>query len=290
MKEEAGSARGVVLITGTSSGIGLASVVAAARSGFTTVATLRDLSRADALRTAAREAGVELDIRRLDTTDEASIADTVEGVLATHGRLDAVVNNAGVGSVGTLELLSMEQIRAAFEVNFFGTIAVTRAVLPHLRTSRGRLVTVGSAYGVAGQPFNEPYCAAKAAVEVYLESLAPVAAELGVGVSVVEPGPVASSFVANIPVDRPALLASAGDYGPAFRNYLEHVPRMIASAVQTPEEVATTVLDVLTAPVPPFRIQTSQFSKDFVAGKLADTDGTTVVSTARKWLGAAHVG
>jgi len=290
MREKIESARGVVLITGTSSGVGLASAITAARAGFTTVATLRDPGRADALRAAGDEAGVELDIRRLDITDEASIADAVGSVLATHGTLDAVVNNAGVGSVGTLELLTMEQIRAAFEVNFFGTIAVTRAVLPHLRANRGRLVTVGSAYGVAGQPFNEPYCAAKAAVEAYLESLAPVAAEVGVAVSVIEPGPVSSSFVANIPVDRPAMLAAAGDYGPAFRNYLEHVPRMIGSAVQTPEEVAATVLDVLTDPMPPFRVQTSQFAKDFVAEKLADTDGAAVVSTARKWLGATDVG
>ncbi|MBF6049186.1 SDR family NAD(P)-dependent oxidoreductase [Streptomyces sp. NRRL B-1677] len=290
MKDKAGPARGVVLMTGTSSGIGMASAVAAAGAGFTVVATLRDPGRADALRAAASEAGVELDVRRLDITDEASIAGTVAEVLAAYGRLDAVVNNAGVGSVGTLELLSMEQIRAAFEVNFFGTIAVTRAALPHLRASRGRLVTVGSAYGVAGQPFNEPYCASKGATEVYLESLAPVAAEVGVRVSVIEPGPVSSSFVANIPVDRPAMLAGAGDYGPAFRNYLQHVPRMIASAVQTPQEVAAIVLDVLTDPAPPFRVQTSPFSKDFVAGKLADTDGAAVVSTARIWLGATHAG
>ncbi|ANZ20523.1 short-chain dehydrogenase/reductase SDR [Streptomyces noursei ATCC 11455] len=286
MVEKAGSARGVVLITGTSSGIGLASAIAAARAGYTVVATLRDPDRAGALRTAADQAGVTLDIRRLDITEETSLTETVAEVAAAYGQLDAVVNNAGAGSVGTLELLTMDQVRAAFETNFFGTIAVTRAALPHLRASRGRLVTIGSIGGIVGQPFNETYCAAKAAVEAYLESLAPVADTVGVAVSIVEPGPVSSSFVDNIDLDRPAMLASAGPYTPAFGNYLEYTPAMLASA-QTPEEVAATVLDVLADPAPPFRIQTSQFAKEFVAGKLADLDGSTVVSTTRKWLGAA---
>ncbi|MFE6840104.1 SDR family NAD(P)-dependent oxidoreductase, partial [Streptomyces sp. NPDC057705] len=79
-----------VLITGTSSGIGLAAAVAAARAGWRTVATLRDVSKADALRKAAAEAGVELDIRRLDVVDEASVAAAVDGVIADYGRLDAV--------------------------------------------------------------------------------------------------------------------------------------------------------------------------------------------------------
>jgi NAD(P)-dependent dehydrogenase (short-subunit alcohol dehydrogenase family) len=290
MSDNAAPPPKVLLITGTSSGIGLASAIAAARAGFSTVATARNLDRTEQLRAAADAAGVNLDIRRLDVTDNASITETVRGVLDTYGQLDAVVNNAGVGSVGTLELLTLEQIRTAMEVNFFGVIAVSHAALPHLRASGGRLITVGSAYGVVGQPFNEAYCAAKAGVEGYMESLAPVAAEVGVTVSVIEPGPVASSFVQNIGVDRPAMLAAAGPYTPAFENYLAYIPRMIADAVQTSEEVAETVLRALTDPAPDFRIQTSKSSKEFVAVKLADVDGAAVQSTTRQWLGAARVG
>jgi NAD(P)-dependent dehydrogenase (short-subunit alcohol dehydrogenase family) len=290
MIDNAASTPKVLLITGTSSGIGLASAIAAARAGFSTVATARNLDRTERLRAAADAADVNLDIRRLDVTDNASITETVHGVLDTYGRLDAVVNNAGVGSVGTLELLTLEQVRAAMEVNFFGVIAVSQAALPHLRASGGRLITVGSAYGVVGQPFNEAYCAAKAGVEGYMESLAPVAAEVGVTVSVVEPGPVASSFVQNIGVDRPAMLAAAGPYAPAFENYLAYIPRMIADAVQTPEEVAETVLRALTDTAPAFRIQTSTSAKEFVAVKLVDVDGAAVQSTTRQWLGAARVG
>lgn len=284
MKDNEKSAARVVLITGTSSGVGLAAAVGAAKAGFTTVATVRDLDRTGELRAAADDAGVSLDVRRLDVTEEMSVTEAVRGVLGTYGRLDAVVNNAGVGSVGTLELLTLEQIRATLEVNFFGVVNVSKAVMPHLRATGGRLVTVGSAFGVAGQPFNEMYCAAKAAVEGLMESLASVAAEVGVTVSVIEPGPISSSFVKNIPVDRQAMLKNAGPYASAFQNYMRRIPRMIAAEVQTPEEVAETVLFALTDPSPAFRLQTSRFSREFVAAKLADADGSAVQAATRQWL------
>ncbi|WP_328395732.1 SDR family NAD(P)-dependent oxidoreductase [Nocardia sp. NBC_00416] len=288
MTEIASSATRTVLITGTSSGVGLASAVAAAQAGWRTVATVRDLDRTENLRAAARAAGVELDIRRLDVTEPESVEETISGVADAYGRLDAVVNNAGVGSVGTLELLTLEQIRASMEVNFFGVLAVSRAALPHLRASSGRLIVVGSAYGAVGQPFNEPYCAAKAATEVYMESLAPVAAEVGVTVSVIEPGPIASNFFDNIPVDRAAMRESAGQYKAAYENYLVHIPNLIAGAVQTPEKVAESVLYTLTDPAPAFRVQTSDFSRNFVADKLIDVDGAAVQSITRQWLSPAN--
>ena len=94
------------------------------------MATLRDLGRSAALRTAAAEAGVELDVRRLDVTDEDSIAAAVDGVIADHGRLDAVVNNAGAGHLGTLENESVAEVRKVMEVNFFGVLNVSKAACP----------------------------------------------------------------------------------------------------------------------------------------------------------------
>src|SRR5665213_1312125 len=144
----------VALITGTSSGIGLSSAVAAAKHGFTTVATLRDPSKDGALRAAAEAAGVTLDIRRLDVVDEGSIASCIDGVVTEHGSLDVLVNNAGRGFVGTIEQVSMDEMRDIMEVNFFGVVATTKAALPHLRAARGRVITVTSVGGVVGQPFN----------------------------------------------------------------------------------------------------------------------------------------
>ncbi|MFE6081524.1 SDR family NAD(P)-dependent oxidoreductase [Streptomyces virginiae] len=273
-----------VLITGTSSGIGLAAAIAAARAGWRTVATLRDTGRADALRKAAVEAGVEIDIRQLDVVDEASVAAAVEGVVADYGRLDAVVNNAGAGHVGTLELESVADVREVMEVNFFGVLNVSKAALPHLRATGGRLITVTSVGGVIGQPFNEAYCAAKFAVEGYMESLAPVAGAVGVSVSVIEPGAVATEFVNNIGLDLEARIAAAGPYSDALRHYVERTVGQFMNGAQTPAGAAESVMEALTVERPAFRIQTSQWARDFTGNKLVDQDGSAVVGMTGAWV------
>ncbi|MFJ3635137.1 SDR family NAD(P)-dependent oxidoreductase [Streptomyces sp. NPDC090112] len=274
-----------VLITGTSSGIGLAAAVAAAQAGWRTVATLRAPSRADALRTAAAAAGVDIDIRRLDVVDADSVAAAVDGVIADYGRLDAVVNNAGAGHVGTLELETVADVREVMEVNFFGVLNVSKAALPHLRATGGRLITVTSVGGVIGQPFNEAYCAAKFAVEGYMESLAPVARTLGVSVSVVEPGAVATEFVNNIGLDLEARIAAAGPYSEALRTYIDRtVSQFTEGSAQTPAGAAESVMEALTAETPAFRIQTSPWARDFTATKLSDQDGSAVLGMTGTWV------
>jgi NAD(P)-dependent dehydrogenase (short-subunit alcohol dehydrogenase family) len=273
----------VLLVTGASSGIGLATAVGAARAGFTVVATVRDPDRAGALTDAAMAAGVDVDVRKLDVTDAESVARCVEGVLSSYGRLDALVNNAGAAHLGTLETDSIDGVRAAFEVNFFGVVAMSRAAMPHLRASGGRLVTVSSVGGIVGQPFNEAYCAAKFAVEGFMESLAPVAATVGVRVSVVEPGAVASSFVANAGVDFPAMLAAAGPYAPALLGYAGHVAASFASP-QSAEDAAAVIVDTLLAANPAFRVQTSDTARSFVSVKLADLTGHAVQGLMSTWV------
>ncbi|WP_395292626.1 SDR family oxidoreductase [Kitasatospora hibisci] len=275
----------VVLITGTSSGIGLAAAVAAARAGHHVVATMRDTGRADALRAAAAEAGVaeRVEVARLDVTDTASVTECLDAVLARHGRLDAVVNNAGAGYVGTVEQDGLDPVRATMEVNFFGVVDVTRAALPHLRASGGRVITVTSVGGVVGQPFNEAYCAAKFAVEGFMESLAPVAASVGVHVGVVEPGAVASEFIGNQGIDLPALLDAAGPYAPALKAYVDRTLAAFGQA-QTPQEAAEPIVEALTAEHPPFRVQTSDRARAFVGTKLADLDGSVVQHLTGSWV------
>lgn len=276
--------RKILLLTGTSSGIGLATAVAAAQAGWQTVATLRTPGRADKLRAAADEAGVTLDIRTLDVTDTASVATAVSGVLSDYGRLDALVNNAGAGHVGTIENESMDDVRRTMEVNFFGVVQTTKAVLPHLREAGGRLVTVTSVGGVVGQPFNEAYCAAKFAVEGFMESLAPVAARTGVTVSLVEPGAVATEFVANAKVDPATLIAAAGPYAPSLMAYHERTQAAYGHA-QTSADVAACVLEVLASERPPFRVQTSDWARDFVGTKLGDLDGSRTIALTDSYLG-----
>ncbi len=278
----------VVLITGTSSGIGLATALAAARAGFTTVATLRDPGRDKALREAAAEAGVELDVRQLDVTDLASVEACVEGVAKDHGRLDAVVNNAGVSNFDpTLEMSTDAALRANLDVNFFGVAAVSRAAMPLLRAAGGRLVTVGSVHGVVGQPFNEAYCAAKFAVEGFLEALAPVAEAHGVAVSIVVPGFVADTDFGVFPdVDRTTIQAASGPYARTFADYVAWVGSQgWEGAGQTAAEVADVVVRTLTSPRPPFRVPTNRWAAEYLDSKLADRDGAAVQTLARTWIG-----
>ncbi|MFI6048786.1 SDR family NAD(P)-dependent oxidoreductase [Streptomyces violascens] len=280
------TAERTVLITGTSSGIGLAAAVGAARAGLRVVATMRDTGKAGPLREAAAEARVadRVAVKRLDVVDAGSVMACLGEVIDEYGRLDALVNNAGAGYVGTVEQDGMDPVRATMEVNFFGVVEATRAALPHLRASQGRVITVTSVGGVVGQPFNEAYCAAKFAVEGFMESLAPVAATLGVHVTVVEPGAVASEFVASQELDVPALLEAAGPYAPALQAYIERATKTFTGA-QTPDEAAAPVVAALIADRPPFRVQTSDWARDFTGTKLADLDGSAVLSLTGTWVG-----
>ena len=269
------SERPVVLITGTSSGIGKALASQLAESGWQVVATAR--------RATAAMPGV--DQRLLDVTDDASVCDCLDGVMRDYGRLDAVVNNAGAGHVATLEEDSIDDIRKVFEVNFFGVVRVSQAALPLLRASQGRLVTVTSVGGVVGQPFNDAYCAAKFAVEGLMEGLAPVARGLGVRVSVVEPGYVTSEFVANLGFDMNAAASAEGPYQAMRDSYIERVRQRMPQG-QTCEAAAAVIRDVLADPAPQFRYQTSDAARMLVGLKLTDMSGEGIQAFTRSWIAA----
>ncbi|MEV4556791.1 SDR family NAD(P)-dependent oxidoreductase [Kitasatospora sp. NPDC049285] len=271
--------RQVVLITGCSSGIGLATAAAASRAGWTVIATVRSPDRADALRAAAPDALV----RRLDVTDEESVAACFAGV----DHLDALVNNAGISNFDpTLEMSTSAALRANLDVNFFGTVAVSRAAMPLLRASRGRMLTIGSVHGVVGQPFNEAYCAAKFAVEGFMEALAPVAAAHGVRVSMLVPGYVPDTNFGVFPdVNRSTVQAASGPYADTFASYVDRLGKGWASAGQPAAEVAEAVLQALAEDRPAFRIPANAWAAGYLDAKLADRDGTAIQRLAHDWIG-----
>jgi NAD(P)-dependent dehydrogenase (short-subunit alcohol dehydrogenase family) len=154
----------VVLITGTSSGIGRAIASAFAAKGFEVFGTSRNPQRNEPI------AGVEL--LPLDVSDQASVASAVSTVLQRAGRIDVLVNNAGVGVFGAAEESSIAQAQELFDTNFFGLIRVTNEVLPHLRAQRsGRIINISSVLGFLPAPYGALYAASKHAVEGYSESL-----------------------------------------------------------------------------------------------------------------------
>lgn len=269
--------------------MGLATAVGLARAGLTVVATMRDTTRAGAVRQAASEAGVELDIRSLDVTDAAGVEAAVSGVLADHGTIDVLVNNAGRGAVATLEQLTDAQLQEQLDVNFLGVARLTRLVLPAMRAAgRGRVVTVTvtSVGGTVGQPFADAYCAAKFAVEGLMQSLAPVAATFGVAVSVVEPGAVRSEFTAN--VHRADAAANADDrtddpYAALLDAYLARTATAFDNA-QTSQQAAEVIVEAATTDRPRFRWQTSDQAAAFVGLSLRDLDGSAVLGATSAWI------
>lgn len=275
----------VALVTGTSTGIGLHTAVALARGGHRVMATMRDPSRSGALRKAADAAGVDLEIRELDVTDQESAAGCVHDVVREHGRLDVLVNNAGAGRVGTTEQVSLADVQATMDVNFFGVVRMTQLVLPVMRTAgHGRIVTISSVGGVVGQPFNDAYCAAKFAVEGLMQSLAPVAERMGVRVLLVEPGAVASEFVSNAGDSVAKATHESSPYAALLSGYMERVGSSFADA-QSPAEVAEVVAAACTDDDPVFRRQTSAAATGFAGLSLADMDGSKVMAQTRGWLG-----
>src|SRR5262249_40406043 len=152
----------------------------------------------------------------------------------------------------------------------------------------GRLLTIGSVHGVIGQPFNEAYCAAKFAVEGFMESLAPVAEAHGVKVSVVVPGFVFGTRFGVFPgINRKTIQAISGAYPPTFAAYFHWVVTQgWEGAGQKVQEVAEVVVRTLSADNPPFRVPTNDWVQGYLSEKLADRDGTTIQNLARTWIGA----
>jgi NAD(P)-dependent dehydrogenase (short-subunit alcohol dehydrogenase family) len=165
-----------VLITGTSTGIGHVTTQILAARGWRVFATMRDLAKKDSLERILKMAGLrqQVTIKQLDINDPASIQAAVAFILSQTGNmLDAVVHNAGVAVAGAHEDLPEAEIRRVMETNFFGVLALTRALLPTFRAQRGgRIVLVSSQAAFAGQPANSIYCASKWALEGWAEALA----------------------------------------------------------------------------------------------------------------------
>ncbi|HET9304529.1 MAG TPA: SDR family oxidoreductase [Candidatus Sulfotelmatobacter sp.] len=179
------------VITGCSSGFGLLTSIELAKAGFQVVATMRNLGRRGDLDQAAKAAGVEgkIDVRALDVTAFDAMPEFVEGVVRDYGRIDVLVNNAGFAVGGFGEDVSLDELRLQFETNFFGAVAMTKAVLPTMRKQwAGHIIQMSSIGGLQGAISVSSYSASKHALEGWSESLRLEVNALGIKVVLVEPG------------------------------------------------------------------------------------------------------
>ncbi len=238
-----------VLITGTSTGIGQATALHLDRLGFRVFAGVRKAEDGDALRA---QASAQLCPLLLDVTDARAIAQAKETVAAAVGQagLAGLVNNAGVGFHSPVEFTPLDDLRALFEVNVFGMIAVTQAFLPLVRQARGRIVNISSSAQIVVAPFHGPYSASKLAVGGFSRALRMEVRPFGIQVSVVQPGSIdtpiwnKTEWTSRIQREEAPQLNSL--YGKTFGRMLEYMADMGRHGIP-PEEVARAVAHALTA-------------------------------------------
>ncbi|HEX6095641.1 MAG TPA: SDR family NAD(P)-dependent oxidoreductase [Thermoanaerobaculia bacterium] len=246
----------VVLITGAGSGLGLQASVLLAQRGLRVFASVRDLSRADALRAAAEAAGFAVEIIELDVTSPASIAAAVDRVLTEAGRIDVLVNNAAVCTIGPLEFSTDEEIESTFATNVVGPIRLIRAVLPAMRRQgRGRIVNVssGSAQTRTGVRLLSLYAASKAALHTLTLDLNKELVPLGIRAVLVEGGVGGASKIND------AIAARAAGFGSDDSPYA--VAERVAAAqigvmtrtLDDGSPAARMIADACTAPDPALR-------------------------------------
>lgn len=243
-----------VLITGASTGFGLETALYLAARGFQVYATMRDLARRGALDAAAAQRGVTLRVLRLDVTDQASIDAAIGTIVEETGGIYGVVNNAGQYVRGFFEDLLDEEIRAIFEANVFGIMAVTRAVLPHMRRAgRGRIIMISSIAGRIGGPTTCAYSASRFAEEGFGECLSQEVVPLGIHVSLVAPG--ISKTEAWTPTRGSGVHARdpQGAYYAWYLKMEQTWAQLLDTAPVKKTDVAATIYRALTAPQPRLR-------------------------------------
>lgn len=226
----------IAVITGASSGIGSAAALRLLALGFTVYGAARRLDRLEALATQ----GVKP--LALDVTDTESMRAGIAGVIATAGRIDVLVNNAGYGSYGAIEDVSPEEAKRQFDVNVFGAMELTTLVIPHMRKQgSGRVINISSVGGRAVGPFGGWYHGTKFALEALSDSLRMELKPFGIDVVVVEPGGIKSEF---LDIAASGLQATSGN-GP----YADRVKSMLASftnprmmRMQSPPQIIADVI------------------------------------------------
>ena len=185
----------VAVVTGSSSGIGFETSLVLARNNFHTYATMRNPEKGEKMRAIQSEENLPIEIIQLDVTSDKSVSNAVQSILSGSGRIDVLVNNAGYGLVGAFEELSMDEIRAQFETNFFGVIRVTQAVIPIMKEQKsGLIVNISSGAGRFGYPGGSAYVSTKFALEGLSESMAYELDRFDIRVTLVEPGFVKTNF------------------------------------------------------------------------------------------------
>jgi len=255
-----------VLVTGASRGIGKATCLSLARAGHRVFATMRDPAKAPELSAAATADSLPIIVGSMDVDSDESVRSGVADIVAKHGPIDALVNNAGIERRGSIEELSLDEFRAVMETNYFGAVRCMQAVLPAMRArGSGCIVNISSVAGrISSSPLG-PYAASKFALEAISEAVAQEVKSLGIRVAVVQPGIISTDMAHAITNE------GAASIYPHARRFAD----LFAASLKTPtspELVADTIRDIIESDSPRFRYPVGPDAEPFLAWRASMTD------------------
>lgn len=259
----------IAVVTGTSSGIGLATALQLAANRFHVFAGMRNLAKAEPLREAARKADLPVEVIELDVTSADSVTRAF-AIAGARGPIEVLVNNAGIGGATPLELTPEAEHRQMFETNYFGAIRCIQAVLPGMRERRrGAIVNVTSIAGLIATANQVPYSASKFALECAGEALAIEVRRFGIRVVNVEPGVVMTSIFEN------SAAATRYDKTSPYKQTMRRNGKIFAAgfrAAAQPQNVAETILEAITTPTYKLRWPVGADAIGFATGRRKLTD------------------
>jgi len=257
----------VWLITGCSSGFGAALAAHVLARGQRVIATARNITALDELVARHPENCRAL---ALDVTDSAQVKDVIAQAVKEFGQLDVVVNNAGYGLIGAFEELGPEQITRNFQTNFFGALEVMRAALPVLRAQgSGHIVNISAAAVISNYAGFSIYGATKWALEGVSESLAAELKPLGIKVTIVQPGPFRTDFIARSLERAENHIA---DYDRTSGKFLRFLETMAGRQPGDPARAAQAIIAAVESKTPPLRLVLGKYANDKTRKKLADSE------------------
>jgi NAD(P)-dependent dehydrogenase (short-subunit alcohol dehydrogenase family) len=263
----------VAVVTGSSSGIGLAASLALAKNGYVTYATMRNLAKQDSIQSVAEKEHLSIRTVQLDVTDENSVKNAIQSILSESGRIDLLVNNAGYGMTGAFEDIGMDEIKSLYETNVFEVIRVTQAVLPIMRKQgSGRIINISSGAGRIGYPGGSAYVSSKFALEGLSESMAFEVEQFGIKTVLVEPGFIRTNFAENIVTAKKAQDPNS-PYSQTMMQMKSssHRRRMIENAPDA-DLVASVIVEAATAKEPDLRYLAGKDVQQMVAAKKSMSD------------------
>ena len=243
----------VAIITGCSSGIGYETSILLAKNGFKTYATMRNPAKGNKLKEIAENENLDLNVIKLDVTDDYSIKNAINEIIQETDRIDVLVNNAGNNIAGSVEDLSIEEFKEQFETNLFGLIRVTKEILPIMRKQRmGMIVNVSSIIGKMAIPLNSAYVSSKFAVEGFSESIRYELEDFGIKVILIEPGVVKSNFYENTKMSKNSLMDPKSPYHSIAQKIFDAFLPMLQNAFPA-KKVAAVILEAIISDNPEIR-------------------------------------